>query len=815
MKYDMMEKKIVKNQKKILKNSISILILLIGAILLGSILYFMKMQPSGGDIWGHLYKSEVMYENLKRGEWFPLLDLKWYNGMQLYRYWPPFSYYIMAGLQTLSSGDLLYAYYLLATFVFFFGGLPWVIWGNIENRRVLGTFFGILWFFMPETIRIYFCAGNIPQMVTTAIVPYIIFFIWLYIRKNKNVALIGIYIGMFVLTFTHLMVTAIVGTSTFIYFLIDQMENKGWKRKIQLLLIMIAGIGTAGIWIVPSLKGGMVTAEQGGESVMSTLIYPLSVSLNPLYRIAEGRDNFYFGLAITILSFLGLLLAKGRKKAGFVFLFVILLFTTPATYHFLSKLPFSQLFWMTRFTPMVYGLFFCSMMEWTRLKKKYCVIAMLVLLLDLVPSFIVPKYMVITPDNTISDIQELRNITTQRASIVDLSSYGSYPSYGMCGKDGVNYTYGWAWQGAVTGDNIVLLNEALERENYLFIFDRCLELGNDTVLIRKIHLGKNGGTKETMIKAAEQSGYVLVKETVQSYLFKREAPEQFGVISQYKGMVIGRYANMMTTTYPVFITGESEILDDYTFEELVKYEVLFLTGFEYRDKNYVENLLKKLEANGVRIVIDTTHLQGDSKTKQEIFLGVTNQQIHFKNRYPELRYENQHIYARNFHKDDVDFATGYITSVDHVLGSFTMGDKELAFLGYNEESPNIYFLGINLMYHVTMTGDANVLRLTNQILGVSNEELPVRELVPIEIEEKDNKLYIHTEKENVNTTLAYQDIFKSEQEISNENNLLKIKEKDTVIEMYYPQFYVGMAVSILGILMGFGLLFKFIREEKV
>lgn len=811
----------MKENGRNIKNLIGIFVLLSGAFILAGFLYLTKMQPSGGDIWGHLYKSEVMYESIKEGNWYPLFDFKWYNGIQLYRYWPPFSYYLMSGLLWITGGEQLEAYYLLAGVLFFFGGLPWVLWGNMENRRVLGTLFGILWFFMPETVRIYFCAGNLPQMTTTTIVPYIIFFLWLFVRKQRNNAVIGLYIGMCLMSFTHLMVTAIMGLSAFIYLAIDEIRNRDWKRKFQALFVMAAGIMTAGIWVVPSLKGGMVTTEQSGDSVMSTLIYPLSTSLNPFNRLWGERDTFYFGLSLVILSILGILLAKGHKKAGFIFLLVILVFTTPATYNILSKLPFSQLFWMTRFTPMVYGFFFCSMMEWTLLKKKYCAVAMAVLLLDMAPSFLLPQYSVITPEDTISDIGILREMTTQRAAVIDISSYGSYPAYGICGDDGVNYTYGWAWQGAETGDNIVLLNEALESGKYQFLFDRCLELGNDTVLIRKQYVGKNGGTKEEMLLAAEQSGYHLAKETAGAYFFKRETPEQFGVVSQYQGIVIGKYANVMTTTYPCFRAGDLKQIDQYTYEELKDYRVIFLTGFTYEDKEKAEALLVRLAKSGVRVVIDSTHLPADARTKQETFLGVTNQQVHFENRYPELYYNGQTIHAENFAAEDADFSTGYIAKVDHVLGSFYMGSKELTFLGYNEDNPNIYFMGINLMYHAMETGDQAVLNLLNEILGVSNEQLPERELVPLTIEQEKNRIRIHVEQEMdtskslfaVNTTIAYQDIFESEQDIGEQNNLLEVYDTDTEITMRYPMFTVGIIVSLLGFFAGMGMILH-LRKRK-
>lgn len=792
----------MEKMNKHLKNCIGIFVLLLVAELLGMYLYHIEFQPSGGDIYGHFYKSQVMYNSIKQGNWYPLFDFKWYNGIQLYRYWPPLSYYLMSGLMSLKGGSLIDAYYMFAIFSLFVGGLPWVLWGNMENRRVLGTTLGILWFFMPENIQIYFTDGNMPQMTTLILVPYIIFFLWLFVRKKKNLAGIGLYFGMLLFTVTHLMITALMGVSAFLFLLIDEIWNKDWKRKLQALVIMVTGIMTAGIWVVPSLKGGMVSAEQGGGSVMSMLIYPLSESLNPFNRWCGEIDAYYFGIGVTLLSILGILFAKGKKKAGFILLLIILVLTTPATFGILSKLPFSQLFWMTRFTPMVYGFFFCSMLEWTKLKKKYCKYAIIILLLDLTPSFFVTDFGLHASETIISDIKDMREMTSQRAAVADLSSYGPYPSFGLCADSGVNYTFGWAWQGAATGDNIVLLNEALEKEKYTYLFDRCVELGNDTVLVKKSFLGKNGGAFMGMVRAAERSGYQLVKESTEGYLFKKDTPETFGVISEYKGIVIGKYANAMTTTYPSFIAGKSDNIEDYTLEELSKYEILFLTGFSYDKRDDAEQLLKDVAAKGVRIIIDTTHMPPDPRTKQEKFLGVLNQQIHFEKRYPTLSYVGQNINAVDFIKEDTDFSTGYVANVDHTLGTFKMGGQELTFLGYNNENPNIYFMGINLMYHAVETGDRAVIRMLNQILGVSNEQLPVRELVPIIVEQEGNTISIHSERENVNTTIAYQDIFESNQEIAEENNLLVLKGKNAVIKMHYPMFKAGLMVSILGVLAG-------------
>ena len=131
-------------------------------------------------------------------------------------------------------------------------------------------------------------AGNLPQMVTTVIVPYVIFFLWLFVSRKNNAASIGLFLAMAVMTFTHLMVTAIMGVATFLYLLLDQIWNKDRKRKLLALCIMVTGILSVGIWILPALKGGIMTSEQGGGSVMASLIFPLSVSLNVVRRLSAN-----------------------------------------------------------------------------------------------------------------------------------------------------------------------------------------------------------------------------------------------------------------------------------------------------------------------------------------------------------------------------------------------------------------------------------------------------------------------------------------------------------------------------------------------
>lgn len=394
-------------------------------------------EPSGNDVWGHMYKSEYLYKALKRGQIYPLYDETWYNGIQLYRYWPPLSYYITALLMCFTGGNVINAYYLLFGVYIFFGGLAFLLIGRRIGRPVFGTALAVLWFFMPENARMYIDEGNMPRMVVSFLLPYLIYFIWVYLREEKRWALAGILIFTMLITVTHIMMIAMIGIGTFLFLLFDHHRKMGIRRQVIILLTMICGILIMGVWLVPSLSGGISSMDsEAASDVMTMWMSDLSSSLNPLNRINGDIGAFYFGISVVLLSIAGILLADNKKKSGFILALVILVLTTPDVLPILRKMPMSQALWMTRFTVIAYGFFFLSLIEWERLRKPFVIASVIILVVDAIPSFTFERYSVPANDDGVAVAGLLRDNTSQRASLMDLSSLGSYPSYGVCTDGG-------------------------------------------------------------------------------------------------------------------------------------------------------------------------------------------------------------------------------------------------------------------------------------------------------------------------------------------------------------------------------------------
>ncbi|MDD3168671.1 MAG: 6-pyruvoyl-tetrahydropterin synthase-related protein [Eubacteriales bacterium] len=770
--------------------------------------------PSGADIYGHLFKSDLAYNSIRSGDFYPLYTDLWYNGLQPYRYWAPLPYYLLAMLQFVGGGDVLTAYLLFIVFSIVAGGIGWLLWGMTYRRMALCTFLACVWFFLPDNMRVFFVEGNLPRMVIAMLLPYLFYFIWRFVEHRRKSAIVSVILMMCLITLCHAMIAAMTGITTFIFLMIYSISQRRMKESVQLISAMLLSFALCGIWLYPALKGGLIGMEASATAeVMKALSTPVKLSLNPVLRYAGLHEMFYFGLSILALSIIGLFLADKKSRIGFYTVILIFCGTTTAFIPFLEKLPLNQLFWMTRFTPIVYVIFILSLLEWKKCRRYAMILIAILIVLDCIPSVDLQRYHSQTPSILTYTLDEAKERTKQRVSLLDVSAYGSYPSFGFAAEEPkTRYTFGWAWQGAATADNIVMVNTALEKGCYYYLFDRSIELGDDTVLVRKELVKTANKTVSSLIEAASASGYSFYKETNYAYIFHRNTPETFGVSTEYNGLAIGRNARSIALEYPSFEEGSKKMLTDYTAHELSRYEVLYLSGFQFSTREKAEDLLIRVADLGVKVIIDMNQIPVDPITNRMTFFDVTAQSISFSNRYPELIYEGKMYDSVPFKEEYSTWNTVYLENVKYILGFSWFQNKKLPFIGRGENE-NILFMGYNFLYHAMETNDQSVLSLITDLMRVRPNQLPEREIVPLSVFYQGDKIIVDSPGGKVNTTLAYQDIFRSKQKMINENNLLTVLEPHTEIEMGYPYFNQGLAVSAAGLL-GIAVLMYLIYREK-
>ncbi|MBQ8281123.1 MAG: hypothetical protein IJZ25_01810 [Lachnospiraceae bacterium] len=781
------------------------------------------LYPSGDDTMYHIYRGDYVYNAVKSSDWYPVYNPQWYNGVELLRYWPPLTAYVSAACQALAGGDALNGYLLFVGLIFFFGALSWYFIGLHRKRPLFGTFLGVLWFFMPNNLYALFVEGNLPRALCMIFLPLFLYSVYNYL-ENRNWKYIPVIIGLMVLQIMcHLGYAGMIALAVILYFIVYGIITGKVRPQFEVMLAMLTGFMVTGIWLVASLFGG-ITKVDSSES-MANFFQSAWDTLNPLARFNSQEEFFYFGLAALLLAIFGVIFSNKKCAPGFVTAIVIFLLTTSSMYTVLKLMPGGEYMWMLRFISIALCMILLSFLNWDRLKKSFILIMCILLVLDSLPSLelITGDGSGIPPKDRFDEqmsatlMDKAQEITDQRVALMDLSTLSATGAYLLSNwNNGVPTTFGAGWEAAATSSNIVQINRAIEGGHYLYLFDRCKELGNDTVLVKLSTINPDIAPVSELDSAAAANGYEKVEETTGYILYHLDVEGNWGTVTDYPAIGIGTSAPAMSLQFPAMEETTSTNLNDYTFEELSKYELVYLAGFTYDDREYAENLVLQLSEAGVHVVIAADGIPEDRKTHDRSFLGVICNTIRFSNGYPELDTIDGIINADLFPQGYTDWSTVYLDGLDDTWGTVFDNDLELDFYG-TVKNEHIVMIGLNLTYHYGLTKDPSIGALLSHAMDLSGEELPQREIIPLEISYKNDSIVIESQADNVNTSLAYHDTFGSESEISEKNHFTFVNKGVTVIDMSYPYFWSGISLSVLGVILAtvYSLLMKSRAKKKI
>lgn len=770
--------------------------------------------PWGSDTWGHLFKAKLLYNEVIKGNFFPLYTELWYNGIQPFRYWAPFPYYILLLFLLLTRGDVFLTYNLFLAFIFILGGFGWLLWGTKTERKFLSFLLSLLWFFLPDNLRVLFSEGNIPRVITTTMIPYLFLSVWDCIEKENKKQIIITATLFFLITLSHAMVAAMSGITITVFAFLYGIENRKIKSSLLIIIAALLGIGVASFWLYPALNGGMMSLDtEAVKNVMKDLTYPISQSLNPFIRF-KNIEVYYFGLSLIITAILGFIFGGKKSRAGFITVILIFLGTTKALLSIVQKLPMSQLFWMMRFTPLSMGALFIGLILWRKIKKIFLYILIFLIIIDSSISFKTLCYNVKWPIELQNALDNAVESSHQRIAVLDSSEFGSFPSYYLSYNEKnkkLNQTFGWAWQGAKTSQNIVWINTALEKEWFNFLFDRCLELGADTLIVKKDKV-KN---IKNFLNIANKIGYQKISETKLSITLKYPVNYNFGTKVHYEGLAIGKYASNIAYIFPNIKIGNSVYLDDYSENELIKFKVIYLSGFRYRNKELAESIVRKLSQKGIKFIIDLTDADCDIYTSRPSFLEVFAQPIVFKQKYPFFIINGEKIKTKDFPNEYSTWKTIYLENLDTVYGYTQFENHYIDFYGTKLNS-NIVFIGFNLPFFTMITKDNNFIKIFEEITGLESFQLPRRKIVKIKKIIDNNIIRLESQENNVVTDLANIDAFKIiEGNTYESHNLLVIKNKNVVIKIIYPYIRTGAFISFISlILLTFLIRFLYLNRQK-
>ena len=140
----------------------------------GALLAFLAYRSGdykdGVDTMFYVHRGEFLYRSItQEGNWFPLIDMSWYNGVQTWRYWSPLSAYILAGCQALAGGNSDMGFLVFIALSYVACAIAWLVIGCTHRRPWMGAVMGLLWFMIPNNAFMFFGEGVLTRTISLPI----------------------------------------------------------------------------------------------------------------------------------------------------------------------------------------------------------------------------------------------------------------------------------------------------------------------------------------------------------------------------------------------------------------------------------------------------------------------------------------------------------------------------------------------------------------------------------------------------------------------------------------------------------------------
>ncbi len=804
--------------------SLAVIIALLSCVLITPILYRTistnGVYPTGSDTMYHIFRGDLLYRAIVNRGGYPLFSKYWYNGIEPLRYCPPLSPILYAICQIVAGGKVFKAFIYYVCVIFVAGVFSWLYVGIKRKRPILGVVLGILWFFLPNNIYAIFGEGNLPRSLSMVFLPIALYSVYSYLDTGEAKDLFRLIINYILIVLCHFGYSVMIAIAILGYLIVQRLYVKNRRRMLKAMTAIFIAFLITGLFIIPSFYGG--TSTDNAESLKAHF-QSILITLDPFYRITHDPVTIYFGLSLFIIAVFGTLVSNKKASPGFLNAIIIVLLTTTTAYSIIKIMPGSNMMQMLSFLSIALCLVFLSLIYWAKLRKWILLIFIVLIAADCFPSlsWIYGEQSGITPEKRLQQLSEetyiakAQELCTQRIALFDLSSLGAQGAYLISNYgDPKMSVFGAGWEAANTSENITRLNRAMNDEYFDYMFDRCIDLGADTIIIQKDQAVYGEKTLIRLDAAAERNHYDILYENDSYILYRLPVSTTYGTRNTYDAIGIGYSAFTLSFAFPNIRETIDEYIDHYSYEELCRYKTVYLSGFYYEDKRKAEELVTRLSENGVRVVILADGMPEDRETRTRTFLGVTCNVIQFENGYPIL-YTTDYgdMDCDLFPKGYAKWVTCYLNGLKDVKGTISDNNVILSFYGTGINE-NVCYVGLNIPFYYYLTQDMNAEKIMQWVIGMQPGHLPAKELYPIDITYRPDGISIHSDYDMVKTGIAFHDNFSSGKSFYNDDHILVVQRGDTDIRFVYPYFKQGILVTIFGILTMISFLIYIERAHK-
>lgn len=659
----------LRKSKETIGSSLFYMILSFG---LAFLVYHFELFPAGEHVWKYLNKAAVFIGAQK-------------------------------GTGILGTKGVLLLYAIYIGVIYFISAVVWFEIGKAENRKKMGFWLGLIWFFMPANFRVFFIEGELGAGLFLSVLPLLIYGLRQYLEEGKRKTVFAVAVLFLLMTVCSVDYGILTLFAAVNYLLVAGILQGRWKRAAVLAVSMFTAFLLNFVWIYQYWEGGV--------SVWS-------------------KENFFFclGVSVLLMAVPGAVFSHKKSLVFFWTAVLLLLYSSSLLSPLIWILPGLQKVQAVQLYPLITCYTFLGFLHWDTLKKylaqAVCILTVLDVLLVFGAGII---------ENGNFGMEETLDKIMEETLVARACEISQQKTAFFSGEREFSIAeYRMADQGSdilLTDDEEGFLKQALADSNFIYFFDRCLASENDTVIVEKERLSEKSREIPHVTEAAEKLGYQLMEETEGYLLYHQNAAEgKFTVESEYAGIAIGTGISEMVLMYPALLETSKTNLNEYSFEELSKYKLIYLNGFTYDDKEEAEQLILQLGEKGIRILIEAEGIPSDIVSKNREFLGVTGNDISFEKGFPIFYIQEEEVDCNLFAKGQENWQSLYLTGLDAVSGYFFENQEKIDFMG-TAGNENIIFIGLNLGYHYALTGDPNAEKIYSEILGLEKEELPQRKLL--------------------------------------------------------------------------------------
>ncbi len=690
----------------------------------GKLFFDPNALPWGSDTLGHVFRFEYLKDSIQNGIWLPDFVPEWYLNIQLFRYYPPYPYYLLALLSPLFENPILLSTWFIVGLTWL-GGITWLLFHKWIGwfASILG---GVCFLFLPDLLRVAFAEGNILRHFTSVLLPLLVYLTYTsLLSPEKKWPKPLLAVGFAILVLSHPMMASITAAMFVLYIVLHTLlrQSKPFDS-VFLFLIIVFGVLLASFWLLPSLTGGIT--ELSKEAMIEGL--PV-VSLFSLFTPATRQNNIeslYIGYSLILgVIILGCIPAVRKEKNFWAFAVTGIigsLLVTPVLNKLYYALPLSTLMWPARFLT-VSSIFLLLAVLWgfhalfqSSIKKTtQSVLAgttVLLIVLDFSGSLRLIFNRWDTEEFQIA-AKQMQISDGWRQATIDYSQTGSGPSYFVHEFGGAEQLFGWAFQGARTATFVSSINEALLIGRTSYAIDRLQLAGIDDLWIANKVLQPYG-----LDECLENSGYQFQYATNVYDIYHQDGKPR-AILSEWDAVGIGNTAQNYAYLFPQIITMDSPYIDDYALDELKQYELVIFAGFFWHNRDQAETLVQDLAQTGTKILIDLTHSQENPLSQQPYFLDVWGERVILDRNMVQVTGDNKTYMLSPFHADAELWYTITPQNLDAEVLTTTYLNQPLVITGYRQFDENkVWFVGLNLAYHGVINNDPVAVDILSDLFGM-------------------------------------------------------------------------------------------------